>query len=234
VKTMFQECLDVKTIFFNDWDSAAKHCVSEIFKFNEQCGNRHLIDIVNDADKYIIENPYLLPAALLNNSGHSEYIEFLKSLIDYYIESGMNAIDPMDMLFSGTDEEINNSIQIHQTWFLLASHSSISLFKKLMEDPTYSNFINVMMNPDMITATVIRKQHDYGPQNIAKFGMWGLIVRLHDKIARLDNLLSTKRNGFNSVSDETVYDTLVDIVGYSTVAMLWINNWFLLPLKKDL
>ena len=108
------------------------------------------------------------------------------------------------------------------------------MFNKLIEDPNYSKFVNVWLNPTNITNTVIRKQHDYGPQNIAKFGMWGLIVRLHDKIARLDNLLSTKRNGFNSVADETVYDTLVDIVGYSTVAMLWINNWFLLPLKKDL
>lgn len=231
---MFEECLDVKNLFFNDWDTAAEHCVNEIFKFHEQCGNKHLIDVVNDADMYIINNPYLIPAALLNNAGHSEYIEFLKSLIDYYIESGMNAIDPMDMLFSGTDEEINNSIQIHQIWFLLASHSAIALFNRLINDPNYSKFVNTMMSPELITTTVIRKQHDYGPQNVAKFGMWGLIVRLHDKIARLDNLLSTKRSGFNSVSDETIYDTLLDVVGYSTVAMLWINNWFLLPMKKDI
>lgn len=234
MKTIFEECLDVKNLFFNDWDSAAEHCVNEIFNFHEQCGNKHLIDVVNDADTYIKDNPYLIPAALLNNAGHSEYIEFLKSLIDYYIESGMNAIDPMDMLFSGSDKEINDSIQIHQAWFLLASHSAISLFYRLMADPAYSSFVNTMVNPSLVSATVIRKQHDYGPQNVAKFGMWGLIVRLHDKIARLDNLLSTKRSGFNSVSDETIYDTLLDIVGYSTVAMLWINNWFLLPMKKDI
>jgi hypothetical protein len=86
----------------------------------------------------------------------------------------------------------------------------------------------------MIASTVIRKQNDYGPENIAKFGMWGLIVRLHDKIARFENLMSKKRQGVNAVSDETVYDTLLDIVGYSTVALLWTNGDFLLPLQKDL
>jgi hypothetical protein len=145
----------------------------------------------------------------------------------------MNAIDPAEMRFSATQSDLEDSIQIHQAWFLLASHSAISLFSRLIEDPAYSQFVNTMMSKSLVTATVIKKQHDYGPENIAKFGMWGLIVRLHDKIARLDNLLSTKRKGFNSVSDETIYDTLLDVVGYSTVALLWINNWFLLPMKLD-
>lgn len=234
MKTLFEECLDVKNVLFNDWDSAAEYCVDQIFHFHEQCGNNHLIDIVNDADIYIKDNPNLIPAALLNNSGHSEYIEFLKSLIDYYIESGMNAIDPMDVLFSGSEKDIHDAIQIHQVWFLLTSHSAIALFNRLLNDKTYSSFVNVMMNPTLISSIVIKKQHDYGPRNIAKFGMWGLIVRLHDKIARLDNLLFTKRSGFKSVADETIYDTLLDIVGYSTVAMLWINNWFLLPMRKEI
>lgn len=233
MKTLFEECLDVDSHIYEDWDSAAEHCVNKIFTFADQCGNKHMLDIVNDVDIYVKDNPHLIPAALLNNSGHSQYTNFLKSLIDYYIESGMNAIDPAEMQFSSTEKDLEDSIQIHQAWFLLASYSSISLFKSLLEDPDYSKFVNTMMNPSLVTATVIRKQHDYGPENIAKFGMWGLIVRLHDKIARLDNLLSTRRKGFNSVSDETVYDTLLDVVGYSTVAMLWINNWFLLPMKQD-
>ena len=233
MKTMFQECLDVQNEQYQDWDTAAKNCVDTIFKFSEQCGHKHMLDVVNDVDFYIIDNPHLIPAALLNNSGNSQYTEFLKSLIDYYIHSGMNAIDPAEMRYTSTQRDLEDSIQIHQAWFMLASHSAISLFNRLLEDPEYSKFVNTMMNKSLVTATVIKKQHDYGPENIAKFGMWGLIVRLHDKIARLDNLLSTKRKGFNSVSDETIYDTLLDIVGYSTVAMLWINNWFLLPMKAD-
>jgi hypothetical protein len=233
MKTLFQECLDVENSIYQDWDTAAKACVDRIFDFSDQCGNKHMLDIVSDVDLYVKDNPHLIPSALLNNSGHSQYTEFLKSLIDYYIESGMNAIDPAEMRFTSTPQDIEDSIQIHQAWFLLASHSSMSLFKSLLDDPDYSKFVNTMMSRTLVTATVIKKQHDYGPENIAKFGMWGLIVRLHDKIARLENLLSSKRKGFNSVSDETIYDTLLDVVGYSTVALLWINNWFFLPMKGD-
>ncbi len=233
MKTRFQECLDVDNLTYSDWDSAAEHCVDKIFNFSEQCGHKHMLDVVNDVDFYIVNNPHLIPAALLNNSGHSQYTEFLKSLIDYYIHSGMNAIDPAEMRSTSTEKDLEDSIQIHQAWFLLASHSAISLFNHLLEDPEYSKFVNVMLSKKLVTATVIKKQHDYGPENISKFGMWGLIVRLHDKIARLNNLLSSKRKGFNSVSNETIYDTLLDIVGYSTVALLWINNSFFLPMKID-
>ena len=233
MKTLFQECLDIENESYLDWDTAAKNCVEKIFNFSDQCGNKHMLDVVNDVDLYVKDNQHLVPAALLNNSGSSEYTEFLKSLIDYYIESGMNAIDPAEMRFSANEQDLQDSIQIHQAWFLLASHSAIKLFEDLKNDPEYGKYINTWMNPVLVTATVIKKQHDYGPENISKFGMWGLIVRLHDKIARLNNLLSTKRKGFNSVSDETIYDTLLDVVGYSTVALLWINNWFFLPMKVD-
>jgi hypothetical protein len=85
----------------------------------------------------------------------------------------------------------------------------------------------------MIAETVAKKQRDYGPNNVSKFGVSGLVVRIHDKIARLDNLLSSSRKGQNSVKNETVFDTLLDIVGYSTVALLWVNGWFLTPMSID-
>ena len=37
-----------------------------------------------------------------------------------------------------------------------------------------------------------KKQHDYGPQNIAAFGEKGVLVRTNDKMARLVNLLWTR------------------------------------------
>ena len=156
----------------------------------------------------------------------------VQSVVERYVQlSAVKFID--QIIVYDTEKDLEDSIQIHQAWFLLASHSAISLFNHLLDDPEYSKFVNVMLSKKLVTATVIKKQHDYGPENISKFGMWGLIVRLHDKIARLNNLMSTKRKGFNSVSNETIYDTLLDIVGYSTVALLWINNYFFLPMKID-
>ena len=80
-----------------------------------------------------------------------------------------------------------------------------------------------------VTETLWRKQHDYGPENIARFGRQGLMVRMHDKVARLENLLENGRSP--AVQGEAERDTLMDIVGYSTIGMMWENQAFLLPLE---
>lgn len=68
----------------------------------------------------------------------------------------------------------------------------------------------------------IKKQRDYGPGNINAFGLPGVVVRLSDKIQRLRNLYY---DGFAIreppvVSNETVDDTLMDIIGYAAIALL--------------
>jgi hypothetical protein len=54
---------------------------------------------------------------------------------------------------------------------------------------------------------------------------------LHDKVARLENLLSKPKGVTNAVSDESVYDTLLDIGGYAAIALMWIRGEFLLPME---
>ena len=80
-----------------------------------------------------------------------------------------------------------------------------------------------------LVALLARKQHDYGPENILRFGVQGLLVRLHDKVARLENRLS-KRDGKNAVNGEGVIDTLKDIVGYCVIGMLLVRSEFTNPL----
>lgn len=75
---------------------------------------------------------------------------------------------------------------------------------------------------------LIKKQKDYGPENIRRFGRQGLMVRIHDKIARLENLYNSGREPEN----ETIYDTYLDIVNYTAIGIMWESNRFLLPLKK--
>lgn len=74
---------------------------------------------------------------------------------------------------------------------------------------------------------VTKKQHDYGPENIARFGRTGLLVRMHDKIARLENLLESQRTPEN----ESINDNIFDVIGYSCIAMMWEDGTFLLPLE---
>jgi hypothetical protein len=79
-----------------------------------------------------------------------------------------------------------------------------------------------------VTNILVRKQRDYGPENIRRFGRQGLMVRMHDKVARLENLTQTR----SSPNNESIADTFIDIVGYSAIGIMWEQHQFLLPLEK--
>jgi hypothetical protein len=81
-----------------------------------------------------------------------------------------------------------------------------------------------------VHATLVRKQRDYGPENIRRFGRQGLMVRMHDKVARLENLLSI--DGGGKPQNESIRDNLLDVVGYSAIGIMWESMEFLLPLKS--
>ena len=59
-----------------------------------------------------------------------------------------------------------------------------------------------------------RKQRDYGSQNIADFGVFGVLVRANDKIARLKNL------GTKLATNEAVEDSWRDLSVYGVIARL--------------
>jgi hypothetical protein len=74
---------------------------------------------------------------------------------------------------------------------------------------------------------VTRKQRDYGCDNILRFGRFGLLVRVHDKIARLENLEATG----TAPNNESIVDNYMDVIGYCTVAVMFERGWFTLPLR---
>jgi hypothetical protein len=80
--------------------------------------------------------------------------------------------------------------------------------------------------PESIAEVLVRKQRDYGHENIRRFGRQGLMIRGHDKIARLENLCGSDFEPNN----ESIEDTLLDIIGYSAIGIMWENGTFLLPL----
>jgi len=73
------------------------------------------------------------------------------------------------------------------------------------------------------------KQNDYGPRNILMFGFEGLKVRLWDKVARLVNLADR-----DTIKNESLVDTKIDIVGYVVITLMLEFGWFELPLEADL
>lgn len=77
------------------------------------------------------------------------------------------------------------------------------------------------------TKTLIGKQRDYGPENISRFGRQGLLVRLHDKVARLENLAARG----SAPQNESIHDNFLDVVGYCAIGIMWERGLFLLPLE---
>ena len=76
-----------------------------------------------------------------------------------------------------------------------------------------------------IAELVIKKQHDYGKDNILAFGELGVLIRTNDKIARLRNLLNKE-----GVTEPRI-DAWMDIVGYGIIALLLDRDWFGLELE---
>jgi hypothetical protein len=85
---------------------------------------------------------------------------------------------------------------------------------------------NYYITQEELITTLVRKQRDYGHHNIAKFGRDGLLIRVHDKVARLENLIA---NG-SDAQNEPIRDTVLDIAGYSVIGVMWDREQFLLEL----
>jgi hypothetical protein len=69
---------------------------------------------------------------------------------------------------------------------------------------------------DVILDMLCRKQHDYGHQNILRTGIPGIVTRLSDKQARLENLAARGATPAN----ESLEDALADIVGYCVIGLM--------------
>lgn len=80
----------------------------------------------------------------------------------------------------------------------------------------------------MLRSTLIARHDKYGLGGVAivKHGRQGIIVRLSDKLARLENL--DKVHALHS-QDESVDDTFIDIAGYGIVGLMNERDWWGLP-----
>lgn len=78
---------------------------------------------------------------------------------------------------------------------------------------------------------MIRKQRDYGSGNITAFGELGVIVRAHDKLARLRHLLWEARG--RAPENEPVEDSWLDLANYGLIGLMCRRGWWGLPLEED-
>jgi len=65
-----------------------------------------------------------------------------------------------------------------------------------------------------------RKLNDYGT-SYQKFGSLGVVIRLSDKISRLERLIKGQKA---KVTDENMKDTCLDIINYATMAIMLLDQ----------
>lgn len=75
-------------------------------------------------------------------------------------------------------------------------------------------------------AIMRKKNASYGSDadplmNFRRHGLYGMVVRLDDKISRLDNFV---KSGINHIDDESIEDTLVDIQNYAVLFAFWLRE----------
>lgn len=84
-------------------------------------------------------------------------------------------------------------------------------------------YLDVMSASDEAVEILIKKHEDYGPENISRAPggpINGLTVRLHDKVARLANLLKTG----NEANYESMRDTFIDISNYGLIGIMVLDG----------
>ena len=70
---------------------------------------------------------------------------------------------------------------------------------------------------------LLKKHHDYGPKNISQSPggpLNGLRVRMHDKTARINNLIDSGKNP----EHESLRDSFIDLLNYSAIALMVIEG----------
>ena len=147
----------------------------------------------------------------------------LREIIDYYIKTDLYLQKIKSNIDNINKEDFTNTRAEHKFLWHAMAVNAINAASKIYPDSKIK-MLDVVL-------TVIRKQKDYGHHNIAMFGITGLVIRIHDKIARAENILS-KENMQNAVPGESLYDTFLDIVGYSIIALMWLDNTFMLQLEE--
>lgn len=134
------------------------------------------------------------------NREYQNLIDRLDAAITAYEDSGRTEIDLS--LLKGVKEGIR----------MLGSRP------KLAENIEEFTEITAIM-----AKTYAVKNHDYGNSfnnSLDKFGLIASIVRMGDKMNRIESLITKEAK----VKDESIKDTLLDLASYCVMTIMWLNK----------
>jgi hypothetical protein len=199
------------------WEFCAEEAVKDLFWFVDRFDITGMTTECGTSWKSRMSNFYW---DNLNINLSGDHISNIKNIIDWCIDNKTWESDP-HYYKNSNEDKLMYCRQYHSWLWSMIGAAALH----------YCKINGISLSKEMLISTLIKKQKDYGPKNIERFGLNGLTIRLHDKVARLENLLSKPKGVANAVSDESVYDTLLDIGGYAAIALMWIRGEFLLPME---
>ncbi len=101
------------------------------------------------------------------------------------------------------------------------SHYTTALFTDTNVQTTIPNRINEMKLIQKEGLELFKKKNkDYGDA-FANYGPVGVLVRIGDKISRLNNITKTQ---VSLVQDEKLRDTLIDLHNYAAMAIMLMDE----------
>lgn len=130
-------------------------------------------------------------------------------------ETGIHHLTISDSVCSQCPDSISSSYVFRDSNALLGVYdSNVSL----VEENQFKSYT------DDIAATLKQKNKAYGNSFDREMNEWGLpalCIRLSDKYSRLKNLI---KNPNIDMGDESLYDTLRDLAGYSILGMNYLDH----------
>lgn len=134
-----------------------------------------------------------------------------KSPYDKAVEADSRLSMLYDLIFNNSTPSTSkdNTLQVSQNEGIsMAPNESAYKFKDLT---------------GKMCETYIRKNHDYGnsfDKSLDKFGLVASVVRIGDKMNRIESLVQKKA----MVQDESIRDTLLDMANYAIMTVMWMDN----------
>lgn len=117
----------------------------------------------------------------------------------------------------------------YEQWYQGNVSSTKPKWNDIYYSPKTSRKVTTKLEYDTLTTVkecveiLVKKNQDYGPDNINNApggALNGLNVRLFDKVSRLNNLLTNKKDP----NYESIRDTFIDIVNYGIISILILDN----------
>ena len=99
--------------------------------------------------------------------------------------------------------------------------------KRIIDKIEFDNFDVVVRKCKELA---IFKNKQYGVKNLLIFEGFGILTRMNDKMARLNNLLENIEKTIEILEGqikETINDTLLDLINYAIYLYLYKNNMLL-------